>query len=251
VQYPELSLLTSPLGGRGLLPLRSNQAIAGVEQRLGERTRLRLEYYNRADRDLPFQPFYDPRLLATGAIFAPPVNPLYYNSVRGYARGVEVFLQRSSANRFTGWISYAYGRTSMRDGVSRQVFPSDWDQRHTVNVYGGYRLRPSVNLSGRWSYGSGFPISGYLRQAGPTYFLTSVRNQLRMPDYMRTDVRINKSWTRARWKFTLYGEVVNLTNRTNYIFDSFNGYNAKTGQASLTLDTMFPVLPSAGIVLER
>ena len=63
VQYPELSVLTSPLGGRGLLPTRSNHAIAAVEQRLGARTRLRAEYYNRADRDLLFQPFYDPRIL--------------------------------------------------------------------------------------------------------------------------------------------------------------------------------------------
>jgi hypothetical protein len=251
VQYPEISLLTSPLGGRRLLPLRSNQAIAGVEQRIGERTRLRAEYYNRADRDLPFQPLYDPRLQANGAVFVPPANPLYYNSVRGYARGVEFFLQRSSANRFTGWVSYAYGRTEMRDGVSLHRFPSDFDQRHTVNVYGGYRLRPSVNLSGRWSYGSAFPIPGYLRRAGTAYYLTTARNQLRMPDYMRTDVRVNKSWTRDKWKITLYGEVINLTNRTNYIFDSFNGYNTKTAQAFLTLDTMFPILPSAGIVLEK
>ena len=36
----------------------------------------------------------------------------------------------------------------MRDGVDRRNrFPSDFDQRHTVNVYGGYRLKPTVNLS--------------------------------------------------------------------------------------------------------
>ncbi len=250
-QFPEISLLTSPLGGRGLLPIRSNQAIAGVEQRFGERTRLRLEYYNRADRDLPFQPLYDARFLSNGRIFAPPLNPPYTNSLRGYARGVEIFLQRSSANRFTGWVSYAFGRTALRDGVTLQHFPSDWDQRHTVNFYGGYRLRPTVNLSARWSYGSGFPIPGYLTQKGAAYYLSTVRNQLRMPDYSRADLRVNKSWTHDKWKLTLYGEVVNLTNRTNYIFDSFNGYNGSTGQANLSIDTMFPILPSAGIVFEK
>ena len=88
-------------------------------------------------------------------------------------------------------------------------------------------------------------------KVGANYYLTTVRNQLRLPDYMRADLRINKSWTRDKWKVTLYGEVVNLTNRSNYIFDSFNGYNTRTGQAFLTLDTTFPVLPSAGIVLEK
>ena len=66
-----------------------------------------------------------------------------------------------------------------------------------------------------------------------------------------TDVRVNKSWTKDKWKLTLFGEVINLTNRTNYIYDSFNGYNSKTFQTYLTLDTMFPILPSAGIVCER
>src|SRR4029079_8056912 len=133
-------------------------------------------------------------------------------------------------------------------GVTGDRFPSNWDQRHTVNIYGGYRLRPSVNLRFPTRYGSGFPIPGYLTQEESTYYLTNVRNQLRVKPYWRADFRTNKSWTRDRWKFTLYGELVNLTNHTNYIYDSFNGYNSRTGQAFLGLDTMFPILPSVGIV---
>ena len=93
VQYQELALLTSPLGGRGLLPTRSNQAIAAIEQRLGARSRLRLEFYNRADRDLAFQPLDYPRLLWPSLkIFGVPTNPPYVNSERGYSRGAEIFL---------------------------------------------------------------------------------------------------------------------------------------------------------------
>ena len=44
--------------------------------------------------------------------------------------------------------------------------------------------------------------------------------------------------------------MINLTNRSNYIFESFDGYSGN-GQAWLTLDKMFPVLPSAGVVFER
>jgi hypothetical protein len=250
-QFPEISQLTSPLGSRQLLPIRSNQSVAAIEQRLGLRTRLRAEYYNRADRDMIFQSLYDPRILPNNKVFAPPLNPPYLNSLRGYARGAEFFLQRSSANRATGWVSYAYGHAEMRDGVTGNSFPSDWDQRHTINVYGSYRLKPSVNLSGKWSYGSNFPIPGYLQMVGGLYYLTTVRNELRLPAFERTDLRVNKSWTHDKWKATLYGEVINLTNRTNYLFDSFNGYNATTRQAFLTLDKMFPILPSAGVVFER
>jgi len=250
VQFPELSVLYSALGGRGLLPMRSNQATAAIEQRLGERTRIRVETYNRADRDLIFQPFIDPRILS-GEIFLPPANPLFENSLRGYARGAEIFLQRSSANRFTGWISYAYGRTGMHDGVSGAQFVADWDQRDTINFYGSYRLRPSINLSARATWGSGFPIPGFFTAVNGNYYLASVRNTARLGTYERTDVRINKAWTRDKWKITLYGEVINVTNRTNYLYQGLDGVNPQTGQAYLVLDTMFPILPSAGLMFER
>jgi outer membrane receptor protein involved in Fe transport len=74
---------------------------------------------------------------------------------------------------------------------------------------------------------------------------------LRLDAYQRTDARINKVWPRDKWRITLYGEVVNLTNRTNYRWDSYNSYNSRTGQVSLTLDKMFPILPAAGITIER
>jgi hypothetical protein len=250
VEYPDMSILTSILGSRALLPMRSNQVTAAIEQRFGERTRIRAEFYHRDDRDLPFQPLADPRVV-NGAVFSPPFNAPYLNSERGWARGAEIFLQHATANRLTGWISYAFGRTEMHEGVTNETFPSDYDQRHTVNVYGGYRLRPSVNLSMRWSYGSGFPFPGYLHEVGSVYYLWVSRDQLRLPAYFRTDFRINKAWTHDKWKLTLYGEVINLTNRANYVFESLNGFNAGTGQAYLTLDKMFPILPSAGLVFER
>src|SRR5262249_37717728 len=120
----------------------------------------------------------------------------------------------------------------------------------TVSVYGGYRLRPTVNLSIHSSYGSGFPIPGYLTMINGAYYLASTRNQVRLGAYERTDFRVNKSWMHAKWKLTLYGELVNLTNKKNYIFESLNEFSAKTGKISVTLDQTFPILPSVGIATE-
>ncbi len=249
-QHQDLALLTSIAGGSRLLPLRSNHALGAVEQRLNARTRFRAEFYNRADRDIADRPLFYPRMIA-GKVFVPPLVPLWENSVRGYARGVETFLQRSSANGFTGWVSWGWGRTGMRDGITGSRFPSDYDQRNSISIYIGYRLRPSVNISIHSSYGSGFPIPGYLTLTNGVYYLAVARNQLRMKDYERTDLRINKSWTRDKWKVALYGELVNLTDRTNYVFDTVNSYNTKTGQTSVSLDSMLPIIPSVGLLLER
>ena len=188
--------------------------MAAVEQRLGERTRLRLEFYEREDRDLLFRPLYEPRIVG-GRIFNPPVDAPWRNSLRGYARGMEVFLQRRSANRLTGWVSYALGYARLRDGVARVSFPSDQDQRHTVNVFGGYRVRPTVNREHALALRQRLPGAGVsLRGTGVRYLLDAERNAVRMGAYQRTDVRVNKSWAYDRWKLTLYGEVVNMTNRS-------------------------------------
>lgn len=248
-QFPELAWLFSPLGRRALQPERSTHYFAAVERRFGERSRLRLELYNRAERDLLFRPLLEPRVAGGG--FTPwRLDAPVENSLRGYARGVELFFQRRTANHLTGWVSYSLGYSRLRDGATGASFPADFDQRHGVNLYLSWRLRPSLNLSGRWVYGSGFPVPGYLRREQDRYFLADSRNRVRLSAYQRADLRVNKAFVFSRGKLTLYGEVVNLLNRVNYRFSSFNGYNARTGQAFLSVDRMFPVLPSAGIALD-
>jgi hypothetical protein len=239
----------SSFGSFHLLPERANHFVANVEQRLDERTRVHVEFYARQDRDLLFRSFEEPRLVA-GKIFNAPLYGPLGNPVRGYARGVEIFLQRRSANRLSGWLSYTLGRARLRDPEAGVSFPSDQDQRHTVNVYLSYRVRPSVNLSVKGLYGSGFPIPGFLGREGNNYFLSESRNALRLEPYERADFRINKAYVFDRWKLTLYGEVNNLLNRRNLRFDLFNGSDPGTGQAFLSFEKLVPILPSAGIALE-
>jgi hypothetical protein len=173
-----------------------------------------------------------------------------YNSVRGYSRGVQLMLQRRSANRLSGWIGYTLSWARQRDHVENMHFWSLYDQRHIANVYLSYRLTASLNLSGRYSYGSGEPVPGYVTQRDGLYYLSAERNGLRLPAYQRVDIRANKSFRYDRWKLTFYGEVINLTNRRNMRFVSFDGANAATRRAFVTVDRVFPVVPVAGVTLE-
>jgi hypothetical protein len=182
-------------------------------------------------------------------INAAPNAPLG-NSQRGYSRGVQIFLQRRTANGFTGWISYAYGRAVLGDGVSPLRFPADYDQPHTFNTYVSHRLRPTVNLSARFTYGSGMPLPGFYRLEQGGYWLARDRNGLRAPAYERTDVRLNKAYVHKRSKTTLFAEIVNLTNHHNRDFDSAGPYDGRTGQTYPNFYSMFPILPSAGVVCE-
>jgi hypothetical protein len=141
---------------------------------IGDRTRVRAEVYTRQDRDLLFRPEYDPRVV-NGAVFVPPLYPAWVNSVRGWARGFQIFMQRRATNNLTGWVAYSYGRTHARDGVTGAAFDTDYDQRHSVRVYASYHLKPTINLSGKWIWATGLPVRGYFAQAGPGNIVLSTQ----------------------------------------------------------------------------
>ena len=251
VQYVPLSALTiANLGNGALVPSRSIHAVAGVEQALSLSTRFRVEGYYRADRDLLAQPLQDVRLLESGQIFAPPAAARFENSVRGVAKGFEVFVQRRSANRWNGWVSYGWSHTRMRDGVTGAHYDADFDQRHTVNSYLSYRLSATVNLSVRYSYGSNFPVPGFFSRQGEVYSVAKNKNEVRLPVFSRTDFRLNKQFERKKWRGVLFVEVQNLFNMNNQTFDSYNGYNPRTGVANVSLLKLFPIVPAAGWMMD-
>jgi outer membrane receptor for ferrienterochelin and colicin len=248
VQYPELNQSFSRYGRIQLLAERAVQTQLSLEQRLGERTRIRVTAYDRADRDLLFRPLQDARLV-NGLVYAGNVVAPYENSLRGYSRGLQFLAQRRSSNGVTGWASYSYNAARVREGVTALRFPADFDQKHLVNLFLSYRLRPTVNVSGRWTYGSGFPVRAFVEGSNP-FFLSTQRNQLRVPEYHRLDVRANKTFVKKGWHVSLFVEVINVYNRQNVRFDEVRGIDTRTRVIRLGFEQMFPIVPSAGVAVE-
>jgi hypothetical protein len=174
---------------------------------------------------------------------------LFENALTGHARGFELTLQRRSANKLAGWISYGYSRTLLNDAAEKLSFVSDSDQRHTLNVYGNYRFTETWNFSAEWRYGSGQPVPGFYGQDAAGYFLTTERNQVRVPFYSRADVRLSKAFIFKKAKLTVTGEVLNLINRENVRFAGFDFFSLN-GRVSGQLDRLLPIVPSAGLVIE-
>jgi hypothetical protein len=244
-QFPDFEQMFGRLGNPTLKSERATHYNASLEHLLGNRTRVLAEVYDREDSNLFFS-LNEPRL--SGRVIDFSGFP-FRNSVNGHARGVELTVQRRSANKLAGWISYAYSRTrftDVRDGLS---FVSDADQRHTINAYGNYRIADTWNLSSEWRYGSGQPIPGFFRQAGTIYFLTNQRNLTRLPYDSRLDVRVSKAFLFKKWKLTLTGEVLNVLNRSNVRYAGFDFFGFD-GRVFGQLDRVLPILPSAGIVIE-
>lgn len=244
-QFPDFEQLFGRLGNRALRSERATHYNASVERLFGDRVRVLAEVYDREDRNLFFS-LSEPRITSGFLDFR---EFAFQNSLNGHARGIELTVQRRSANRFAGWFSYAYSRTKLTDARDGLSFVSDTDQRHTINAYGGYRFNESWNLSGAWRYGSGPPVPGFYRQTGNEFFLTTERNQARLPYYSRLDVRLSKAFLFHRWKLTVTGEVINVLNRENLRYAGFFDFDS-TGRAFGGLDRVLPILPSAGVVIE-
>ncbi len=244
-QFPDFEQMFGRLGNPGLRAERSTHYNASIERLFGDRIRLLAEVYYRKDASLFFS-LFEPRLVGNSVTFA---EFPFRNALRGKARGVELNLQRRSANKLAGWISYAYSRTQLTDAQTGLSFVSDTDQRHTVNVYGSYRFTDTWNLSGAWRYGSGQPVPGFFRQVGSGFFLSSKRNLARLPDYSRADLRLSKAFLFRKWKLTVTGEVINALNRNNVRYAGFDGFGFD-GRVFGQLDRVLPILPSVGVVIE-
>ncbi|HWZ83408.1 MAG TPA: TonB-dependent receptor [Terriglobales bacterium] len=214
----------------------ANHYTAGVEQRLGESTRVRAMFFDR-ERD------------SSDAVNRPDnCNPIFpphgfIGYQRAHSRGAQLVLQSRTANRLAGWIGYTltYSQESILslhpDGTLfwSPYFPTLADQRHTLNVFASYRVTPTVHVSGKFLYGSGFPIP-------------NGDNSARLGDYQRLDVRGEKDWAFKRWKLALYGEMLNLTNHNNprYFYSSYDQHGVPTVVTGQGL----PITPTAGVAFE-
>jgi hypothetical protein len=132
--------------------------------------------------------------------------------------------------------------------LSAETFPSDFDQRHTVNAYVGYRWGGRTNLSMRYRFGSNFPIAGYVGEDANGYVLSSQRNGLRLPAYSRLDLRADRAFTYRSRRLTLFIEVVNATGHDNYRQNGFSVNNQR--RVFGPIEPLFPLLPVAGILFE-
>jgi len=244
------------------MPETSNHLTVAIDQRVGENTRIRLQAFDRQDSWTIglIQGFNGQVITPPCGGFAPLANSTYQ---RDYSRGAQLILQRRSANRLSGWLGYTWVTARERQfGVLVPVspyhfffdtiyYPTLEDQRHTLSLFAMYRLRPSLNLSGKFLFGSGFPVpSGTYVQVGTGQYVPVGLNATRLGAYARLDLRTDKDWAFQRWKLTLYGEVLNLTNHYNGRYAYESGIDPNTGKALVQTLQGLPITPTAGLVFQ-
>lgn len=234
--------------GSALVPERAIHTDLGIEQTIGADARWQVRLYHRREQRVLRPPDSELRLVSGRVIF-PAAGDRWANALDGYGRGVELLLQRRSSSGLSGWVSYSLGFNRYHDRETGESFDGDFDQRHTFNAYGLYRFSDRFNLAAKLRAGSNVPAVGYWEQQGDRYFVSGTRNELRLPEYARLDVRLSRAFNRRSSRITLFVEVLNVLDRENVRF-SPPGVNARTGQAFGLFDSMIPRVPSAGVPVE-
>jgi CarboxypepD_reg-like domain len=248
-QFPDFDKVLGASGGDRLQPERADQFDLGVEQRIGQTLRATVTLYDREEHDMLRRPGAETRILATRVVRGS-ASTKYENRLEGFARGVEVMVQRSIAGRgVSGWLSYAFGRNRYRDTVSGETYWGDADQRHTMNAYALYRHSDRASFVAKLRIGSNFPIPGYYATRDEGYVVTDVRNTTRLPVYSRLDLRANRTFNWSHRRLTLFAEIINLLNRDNVRF-SPPGVNLTTRTTTKPFESMLPIIPSVGVLIE-
>jgi outer membrane cobalamin receptor len=243
--FVEQASLAAP--GVTLEPERSRAWDVGVEYEIRRDWRVGAEVYQRRESNL-LRLVGGDAFVADGVVVEP-MRSFWANELSGRAKGIGLTLERRRATGLSGWLAYSYGRADFTDSRRQGSFPADFDQRHTVNAYAGYQWSGRTTLSARWRYGSNFPLPGYYEQRGTDYYLSTERNRVRLPTYSRVDVRVDRTFTRRRSRFTLFAEVLNVLNRTN-LGPADRGFNPVTGRVPDLVEDLFPLLPTAGLLIE-
>ena len=187
-------------------------------------------------------------------------------SGEGRAYGADMMIRRDLGET-TGWLSLSLlkAERTFRDTGSGLdpapliQYPPVFDRRLDVDLVARRQLPWGLEGGLRWNFGTGLP---YTRTLGvfaiyrtrmvdllvdPTYaraVALGPRNGDRYPVRHRMDVTVRRTWEKAWGRITPYLNVINLYNRRNVLFYSFD-YRPDVPVRRGT--SMLPILPTIGV----
>lgn len=215
-----LFLAAFPETKQNALPFRADHYVTGFTYTVSPTFRITLEGYRKQYRDYPaardipqlsfanFGDTFDVREI---------LLPLA-SAGRGRAQGIELFFEKKFTDRWFGQANFAVSkaRHAGLDGVLR---PGSFDYPFVANFVGGYRLTKNWEVSLRFAYLSGRPFTPFnetlSREQRRAVFDLDRVNAERLPAYIRTDFRIDRTFTIKDKPLLVFLGVQNIINRRN------------------------------------
>ena len=244
---------------------KAKHLVIGAEYDLTEHITLNAEvYYKHFDQLLNANrnniydddAYYSSRTIGgqPNAAYQPEYLRKDYIIEKGFATGFDVSAC-IDIERLYVWATYSLGYVERTDEV--QTYNPHYDRRHTVNLLATYALgsERQWEISGRWSYGSGYPftqtqgiyqslhfgdniVTDYTQENGYYSIHYADLYKGRLPDYHRLDLGVKRKFSIGkRSLLELNLSVTNVYSRQNIFY-----FNRTTHQRVNQL----PILASFG-----
>jgi outer membrane receptor protein involved in Fe transport len=227
-------------------PQRTDHTALAIEHRLVNGWQLRVELYDKRQRDLRprFENLIDPYTLV------PELTPdrLRITPESGRARGMELsFAQpRSGAGPLSWWVTFSRSLAKERD-ANIDTYRS-WHQRNALSAgleWSTERWNASLALLQR----SGWPTTSVtLQRTEPVAVVTTgARNASRTALYRSLNARIARNVALDRSSLSVYFELVNALGRANPCCSTYE-IDDETGGLEVERHAGVPRLPSLGVL---
>lgn len=240
-QTPDYFMISFDEKNERLLSKYTDQAVLGIDIMLAEDFKSRIEAYYKAYHNVPVN-------LAMTTSEELDWSTEGINSGSGWARGIEVLLQKKVSNQWWGTLSYSWSLARAQDPRTEEQreYPWDFDYQHIFTTVAGYKfdflgkpwyisnrhwlrhlawtpLAPFAPSDGseislRFRYMGGQPYTGkvfreeYQRWVIPA---GAELNNTRLPHYQRIDLHIHQHWLGRKMNIISYFEINNILNRSN------------------------------------
>ena len=150
-------------------------------------------YYKRSRNGLDYK---NGAVLSMNPNLADDLVPVF-----GRAYGVELMV-RKPAGRLSGWVSYSYARSQLREMQDRGAstinhgawYNAPYDKPHEFKFVGNFALTHRFSVSVNVDYSTGRPVTipvGRYYYGGQWRLSYSERGGYRIPDYFRVDAALN------------------------------------------------------------
>lgn len=226
---------------------RAEHRSAGLERTFADSVLVRAEVYERRIRhprarwENLFEPISKVPELEDDRVRIAPSGSL--------ARGLELFLTAHLGSRTDFFLSYTWSR--VEDKIDGRDVPRSIDQPHAVKADFDFEAPWRWDLNLVLRYHTGWPTTAVgvrSTEDGEVVPVLGPRNDERLPDYFRADLRASRKWSLRRGELLFYVELQNLTNRKNVRgFDVHLEEEDEGGGIVKTPKDWGGILPSLGL----
>lgn len=246
-QQPYFLFLAAFPQNRGAVPFRADHYVTGLTYLASDSLRFSVEAYRKVYKDYPVATQFPTLSLANlGDTFN--VRDILFpftSAGRGRAQGIEFFVEKKFTTKWYGQANMAFSSATQAglDGVQR---PANFNYPRVFQVTGGYRWNSRWEFAARSSYLSGRPFTPFDETASTAQrrgiFDLNQVNAVRLPDYMRMDVRVDRVFTYRGNPLRVFVGAQNVIGRKNIA-----GYTWNRSLNAAQVNEQLGVFPLIGI----